>query len=151
MVNILTYLRPARGRRRKIKKAIEILRSKNIRPSMARIKILEYLTGTTDHPTVEMIYSRLLPEIPTLSKTTVYKTLELLVEANLARLLHMDENEARFDANVSDHGHFRCSRCGKVYDFEADLDSLETKGLGGFAVAEKNLIFKGSCPRCRTD
>lgn len=118
---------------------------------MARIKILEYLAGTTDHPTAEMIHSRLLAEIPTLSKTTVYKTLGLLVEANLARLLHMDENEARFDANVSDHGHFRCSRCGKVYDFEADLDSLETKGLEGFAVAEKNLIFKGSCPRCRTD
>lgn len=131
-----------------IKQTIEMLRSKNIRPSMARIRILDYLLGTTDHPTVEMIHRKLLPEIPTLSKTTVYKTMELLVEADLARLLHMDESEAHFDGNVDDHGHFKCKRCGQVYDFEVDLDALKTRNLDGFSIDEKNLFFSGFCPRC---
>ena len=131
-----------------MKKAIDLLNSKNIRPSMARIKILEYLAGTAEHPTVEMIYSKLLPVIPTLSKTTVYKTMELLVGSNLARTLHMDENEVRFDADVSDHGHFHCLRCGNVYDFEVDFGSVRTGGLEGFAIMKKDLFFKGFCPRC---
>lgn len=131
-----------------MEKAIKHLRSKNIRPSIARIKILDHLMNTNAHPTVDMIYTSLLPDIPTLSRTTVYKTMDLLVEAGLARLLQTEENEARYDVNVSDHGHFKCSRCGRLYDFAVNLDRLETGGLEGFAVNEKNVFFKGVCPRC---
>ncbi len=130
--------------------ALELLRSNNIHPSIARIKILSYLLAGTSHPTVDMIYTALLPEIPTLSKTTVYKTMDLLVEAKLARLVQADEVEAHYDADTSDHGHFKCSRCGKIYDFTVKLDCLETGGLEGFAVEEKNVIFKGVCYRCLT-
>lgn len=104
--------------------------------------------NSSSHPTVDMIYTSLLPEIPTLSKTTVYKTMDLLVEAGLARLVHADDKEAHYDANISDHGHFKCIRCGRVYDFTVNLDRLETGGLEGFAVDEKNVVFKGVCPRC---
>lgn len=98
-----------------------------------------------------MIHERLLPEIPTLSKTTVYNTLALLVEAGLARELHLEENEARYDADNSDHGHFLCTRCGRVYDFAVDLACLRTEGLAGFSIGEKNLFYKGVCPRCLGD
>ena len=131
--------------------AISALRSKNIRPSIARIKILEYLSHTTAHPTVEVIYHSLLPEIPTLSKATVYKTMSLLVEAGLARLLYGEDCEAHYDANISDHGHFQCTRCGRIYDFTVDLDNLEAEGLEGFTVVEKNIFFRGACPRCLSD
>ncbi len=46
----------------------DFLKSNNIKPSYQRIKIYEYLMGTTAHPTVDTIYRALLPEIPTLSK-----------------------------------------------------------------------------------
>jgi Fur family peroxide stress response transcriptional regulator len=131
-----------------ILKALERLRSKDIHPSIARIKILEYLMNTTSHPTVEMIHSDLLPEMPTLSKTTVYKTVDLLVESGLARLVQAEEHEAHYDADVSDHGHFVCSRCGRIYDLGINFECLELKGLEGFVVSEKNIIFKGFCPRC---
>ncbi len=130
--------------------ALELLRSNNIHPSIARIKILGYLLCSHSHPTVDMIYTALLPEIPTLSKTTVYKTMDLLVEANLARLVQADETEAHYDANTGDHGHFKCTRCGRIYDFTVKIDRLEIGGLEGFAVNEKNVIFKGICSRCLT-
>ena len=105
---------------------------------------------TDKHPSVDMIYNALLPEMPTLSRTTVYKTMDLLVENKLARLLHSEEHEARYDGDVSDHGHFKCLRCGRVYDFNVNLDCLETGGLDGFVVDEKYVLFKGVCSGCRT-
>lgn len=97
-----------------------------------------------------MIYTSLLPEMPTLSKTTVYKTMDLLIEAKLARLVHTDEKEAHYDADVSDHGHFKCTRCNRIYDFTINFDHIKTGGLAGFCVNEKNVVYKGICPRCLT-
>ena len=54
------------------------LKEKNIKPSLQRIKILEYLAGYPCHPTVDYIFNALHPEMPTLSKSTVYNTLKVL-------------------------------------------------------------------------
>ena len=52
-----------------------------ISPSITRIKIYEYLYGNKNHPTVNDVYISLSEEIPTLSKTTVYNTLKMFVNA----------------------------------------------------------------------
>lgn len=43
----------------------------NIRPSVQRMAIMGYLMSHSTHPTVDMIYNDLYPDMPTLSKTTV--------------------------------------------------------------------------------
>ena len=68
-----------------IENRVEILKNelvkKDIRPSYHRIKVLEYLFDHEDHPTADEIYAVLHSQIPTLSKTTVYNTLNSFVEA----------------------------------------------------------------------
>ena len=49
----------------------------NIKPSMQRIAIMEYLMEHPIHPSADDIYTALSPSMPTLSKTTVYNTLKL--------------------------------------------------------------------------
>ena len=44
----------------------------NIKPSMQRIAIMEYLMDHPIHPSADDIYTALSPSMPTLSKTTVY-------------------------------------------------------------------------------
>ena len=56
------------------------LKNHDIKPSYQRMKIFQYLLDNHVHPTVDTIYKALCPEIPTLSKTTVYNTLNLFVE-----------------------------------------------------------------------
>lgn len=56
------------------------LKEHGIKPSYQRMKVFQYLVDNHNHPTVDMIYKALCPEIPTLSKTTVYNTLNLFVE-----------------------------------------------------------------------
>jgi len=126
----------------------DFLKSNNIKPSYQRIKIYEYLMGTTAHPTVDTIYRALLPEIPTLSKTTVYNTLNLFVDNNIALLITIEENEARYDADTSVHGHFKCDNCGAVLDFKADISDILAPQLEGCQITEKHIYFRGTCSGC---
>ncbi|NLB32279.1 MAG: transcriptional repressor, partial [Tissierellia bacterium] len=74
------------------------LKKNNIRLTHQRLKVLEYLSNSTKHPTVEQIYKELKQEVPSLSKTTIYNTLNYLAELNLVKVLAIDDNEAHFDA-----------------------------------------------------
>ena len=73
----------------------EFLKENGIKPSYQRIKIYEYLVKYYNHPTVDMIYRELVPKIPTLSKTTVYNTLNLFIEKKITAIIVIDENETR--------------------------------------------------------
>ena len=123
--------------------------SGNIRPSLQRLKVLEYLDDHETHPTADEIYTDLQKEIPTLSKTTVYSTLSALAEADMIRVIHIGDNEYRYDIRTEDHGHFKCESCGTIYDFRVDLSSLDTDDLRNFEVRDKNVYFRGTCPNCR--
>lgn len=124
------------------------LRKKKIRLSHQRLKVLEYLTQNHNHPTAEQIYNGLHGEVPTLSRTTVYNTLNSLAEAGLVEIINIEDNETRYDINTVSHGHFKCLLCKKIYDFHIDIDSFETRELDGFEIQDKNVYFKGICPDC---
>ena len=126
----------------------ERLANNHIKPSYSRIKILAYIINQRSHPTVEEIYNELLIELPTLSKTTVYNTLNVLMEAKLIRLITIEENETRYDADLSEHGHFKCERCGHIYDFCISLENNAVEGLNGFLIDDINVYFKGVCQSC---
>lgn len=126
----------------------EYLLKNHIKPSYARIKILEYLVVKDTHPTVEEIYRALINEIPTLSKTTVYNTLKLFMEADIARIITIEENEARYDADIGNHGHFKCNECGKIYDFRIETDEIGVGELKNFKISEKSVYYKGICQEC---
>jgi Fur family peroxide stress response transcriptional regulator len=125
-----------------------LLSEHNIKPSYLRMQIMKYLVTKKNHPTVDEIYSELVKEIPTLSKTTVYNTLNLFIDANIARLVTIENNETRYDADTSDHGHFKCKKCGAIHDFRISDVVPETDDLKDFIVLEKNVYCIGICPRC---
>lgn len=124
------------------------LKKNNIRLTHQRLKVLEYLSNSTKHPTVEQIYKELKQEVPSLSKTTIYNTLNYLAELNLVKVLAIDDNEAHFDAVTETHGHFKCDSCGEIYDFDIQIDSCNTENLDNFKINEKVVYFKGTCPGC---
>jgi Fur family transcriptional regulator, peroxide stress response regulator len=109
---------------------------------------LEYLHRKENHPTAIEIYSFLSPEIPSLSKTTIYNILNTFVEAGLIRTLGIEDNEMRYDLLLSNHGHFRCEVCGEITNFAIDIDRFPLEGLDQYQIKEKNVYFKGLCPNC---
>lgn len=124
------------------------LKKNKINMSYQRLKVLEYLTQNHCHPTVDQIFTDLHKDISTLSKTTVYNTLKVLSEAGFVRVITIEDNEARYDINTENHGHFKCESCGTIYDFSIDIDSLTCKDLNNFQINDKSVYFKGICKRC---
>ena len=124
------------------------LREHKIMPSVQRIRIFDTLLGTTEHPTVDTIYQSLAKEIPTLSKTTVYNTLKLFQEKGLVIVVNIEDNETRYDADTSFHGHFKCQSCGSVIDFAISEEDRKINSLKGFQVDESHFYLKGICKKC---
>jgi len=125
------------------------LAKKGLRPSHVRVQVFRYLLEHRTHPTAEEIFSSLAEEMPTLSRTSVYNTLRAFTEAGLVKIITVEGDKVRFDADLSDHGHFRCSRCGKIYDFGFSFDGLRWEGLEDFEVESKELYLRGLCPECK--
>lgn len=127
----------------------ETLLSKNISPSFHRIKVYEYLLNNKIHPSVDKIYSELHTLIPTLSKTTIYNTLKTFIEHNIVMPITIEENEVRYDADVTFHGHFKCVECENLYDI-FDLDKKFTKidNIDGHKINGIHIYFKGVCKDC---
>lgn len=124
------------------------LKNNKIRLSFQRLKVLEYLIDNRCHPTVDKIYSDLYRDIPTLSKTTIYNTLNALVKAKMVKVINIEDNETRYDIDTKNHGHFKCESCGTVYDFGINIDDFTYTGLNNFVINDKNVYFKGVCPGC---
>lgn len=131
--------------------AIDYLNENGIKPSIQRIAVMEYLLKYRSHPTADEIYQALSPEMPTLSKTTVYNTLRLFVEQGAAVMLTIDERNANFDADVRPHAHFYCKQCTRIYDLPVKAKQLlqTTEVPDEFQVDEASLYVKGVCKDCK--
>ena len=120
------------------------------RYSKQRELIYQCLMGTDEHPTAEMVYQWLKPGNPSLSLGTVYRNLNLLAEEGV--ITRMPFPIERYDAVTRPHPHFRCRKCGAVYDlggvsYDAELDE-KAGTLSGHQVDHHDLIFTGTCTHC---
>jgi Fe2+ or Zn2+ uptake regulation protein len=96
----------------------------------------------------DRIYNDLQKEVPTLSKTTIYNTLDTLKNAGLVKVVNIEDNEVRYDSITEDHGHFKCESCERIFDFDINFNSFVTNGLSNFKINNKDVYFKGLCPNC---
>lgn len=125
-----------------------MLRERGIKATTQRIMILGYLDGNEEHPTVERIHSDLRHDAPTLSKTTVYNTLQLLHGAGLVDVLTISGTEGRYELAHGMHHHLLCKACGTVYDIDVSCPYLGGMLDGEHKIDEVHGYFKGTCRHC---
>lgn len=129
-------------------RAKSILCENNVRPSVVRISVLDYLLSNRTHPPADEIYKALEGNIPTLSKTSVYNTLKLLVDKSIIKAIDIDQQQVRYDGHTDFHGHFRCDRCNLIYDMDMEEPKLNPEG---FSVKQKEVYYYGICNRCAVE
>lgn len=124
------------------------LMSHGIKPSVQRTAILGYLMNHKTHPTADEIYRALQPEMPTLSRSTVYNALWLMADAGAIEALGVDRTNARFDYSPRPHAHMVCDRCGAIID--ADLPAIDINHIGphGSRIDRVSITYHGLCPSC---
>ena len=124
------------------------LRLKGIKASFQRLSIYDYLRHTTSHPSVSQIFTDLHPTIPSLSRATVYNTINLFVDKKIVIPVQVDGPEARYDLAEPRHAHFHCVSCQKIFDIAIEEIGIP-EPLADFEVQEAQLHYKGLCPQCR--
>ncbi|MCR5607313.1 MAG: transcriptional repressor [Treponema sp.] len=122
---------------------VKLISNCGIRPSVQRLAIYEYLANSIEHPSVDMVFASLSPSYPTLSRTTVYNTIHTFVEKGIVREVYVKDGESRYDANLSPHLHFICSKCGKIIDiFDAEDGINDIQDICSKSVMKKNPGYK---------
>jgi Fe2+ or Zn2+ uptake regulation protein len=120
-----------------------------IKPSLIRIKVLEYLKLTKEHPDAEKIYQKLLKDIPTLSRTSIYNTLKVMVEKGIIKEIMIEEEEIRYDGINERHAHLKCIKCNKLYDLKLKCKScLKSADLHDVKIFDEHVYLVGICKKC---
>lgn len=117
-----------------------------------RDAILSYLRSTDIHPSADMVYAQLKPQIPDLSLGTVYRNLSMFRQQGTIASVGTVNGVERFDGNTMPHVHFICNDCSAVIDMpQLQVPEKMTRTaemqIGG-RVANCSLTFTGQCSQC---
>ncbi len=103
------------------------------------------------HLTADEVYDIVKKRVSHISLGTVYRNLEMLVETGQASKIDLGEGKRRFDSRTDRHHHFRCLRCGRVYNVPYfPLDDIKSKVLKGatFKITDMQVVLEGICETC---
>jgi Fur family peroxide stress response transcriptional regulator len=132
---------------------VEGLKRAGLRLTPQRVAICQLLAESKDHPTASMIYHALLPQFPTLSLATVYKTLDVLKRLGLVHALgDAGDGAEHYDADLTPHINLVCVRCHRVSDLEDEtIQEVEHRVAvrSGYEIQGARIVYYGLCPSCR--
>jgi Fur family peroxide stress response transcriptional regulator len=137
----------------RIEQMIAALREAGMRITPQRVAVCEALVATDSHPTAQDLFDQLSARYATLSRATVYNTLEALIDLDLAQPLVVDSDGAmRYDANLAPHAHLVCTRCHRVEDFQPHTLARQLAAVSaatGYAFRGLCTFYHGLCPECQ--
>lgn len=125
----------------------KLFKLNKFRATPQRIAVYKYLCENRTHPDADEIYKSVIQMHPSFSKTTVYNALGALEKQGLIIKINIDSERVRYDSNVKLHGHFICSKCGKIHDF--GIDGIKSRLQDDFEVNKQSVYFSGICPECK--
>lgn len=127
-----------------------------------RQAILKVLNKTEKHVSAEDIYHKVHKKYPNVGLTTVYRTLDLLVDMGLVSKFDFGDGRARYELtegpHATHHHHLVCRNCGRIIDY-ADYLEDEVKMVNkverllekrhDFKIDSHQLHFYGVCGKCK--
>ncbi len=128
--------------------SLEVLSGQGLVLTLQRRAILQFLHERQGHWTAEAIYAELRPRYGSLSRATVYKTLELLCEAGELQCLRLRRDVAHFDTFTGPHHHFLCDECGAIIDLPLECPINARGRVEGHRVDRCVAFFTGVCEGC---
>ena len=133
------------------------------RLTLGRDAVLDVLSRTEDHLSAEDIYIRVHETYPAIGLTSVYRTLDMLVNIGLVYKFDFGDGRARFELaegpkGKDHHHHLVCTGCGRIVNYRDFIDeevALLKKAEEGlsekhnFAITNHLIQFYGLCEDCR--
>ena len=134
----LSSLRPAGGKR-----------------SSKRDRVVQVFLRQEGHVSADDLFDQVRREAPGTGRATVYRTLQWLVGAGIARKVDFGEGRSRFEPSYRHPRHFHliCTTCHSSSEFlSSDVESLleEIAAARHFKTSQATVQISGTCEQCRT-
>jgi Fur family ferric uptake transcriptional regulator len=134
----LSTLRPAGGKR-----------------STKRDRIVQLFLRQEGHVSADDLFEHVRREAAGIGRATVYRTLQWMVDAGIARKVDFGEGRSRFEPSYRHPRHFHliCNTCHSSSEFlSSDVESLmeEIASARNFAATQSVVQIYGTCEQCRT-
>jgi len=130
---------------------IERCRTHQLKITPQRVAIYREMMRKAEHLTADEVFQRVRNEYPNISFDTVNRTLSTFSEIGVLDVVEVFGGGRRFDRDPSEHHHFHCSECRRVFDFYGtDLSGIEIPEsiLGKSHITGRRLVLKGVCESC---
>jgi len=130
------------------------LREKELPITSQRLVIAELLLHAPGHLSAEDVASQVVEHGHKVGLATVYRTIDLLVDAGLVVERDFGEGFRRFEParDVRKHEHLLCSVCGAIEEFRDERIEKITSNIAtvrGFSRERHQLVIHGVCRACQ--
>ena len=103
----------------------EKLKLYGLRPTMARTRIGMMLLDKPKHLSADQVHEKLKQKGYTISKATVYNTLNAFSECGIVSEVTIDPSRTYYDSRTTPHHHFFNIDTGQLVDIASDDMSVE--------------------------
>ncbi len=134
---------------------VAALQERGLRLTAQREAVCEAIFGCPGHICAEHILKMVVARRPDLrtNKTTVYRTLDLLLDLGLVAEHKCGDGRAQYEpAFRGRHSHLICRKCGELLDLDHDLEESlrgQLRARHGFRAELESYPLFGLCASCR--
>jgi Fur family ferric uptake transcriptional regulator len=131
------------------------LRKKNLKLTQERRVILDEMSGSERHFGPEELMLQLRDKGKRVSRATVYRTLDLLVDSGVVKKVCLGPQQFYYESlakKEQKHSHLVCLKCGRIVEFS---DSQTEERIGqicyehGFRMTSRCFQVFGFCSQCK--
>ncbi len=131
----------------------EFVKSKNLRHTPQRGKILDVFLATEKHVSVDDLYKLVKRQYPNIGYTTVYRTMKLFSESGLCEEIDFGDGRERFEHKYGHehHDHLICVKCGRFIEVSSpEIEKIQEMMAKkySFATTRHKLDIFGVCNGC---
>lgn len=136
-----------------IRPFLEFLKKKDLKFTSQRELIMGAVFSGHKHFTADQLFEEIRKKDRAISRATVYRTLALLVEAELLDANDFSRGQTYYERKLGyqHHDHLVCVSCGKIIEFQSpEIEKMQdevTERYGFKSVYHRHQIF-GQCSRC---
>jgi len=132
----------------------EYLLKRDLKNTPERATILNEIEGINQHFEPDTLLFRLKNKHVKISRATIYRTLELLLDCGLVKKNIFENGITLYEKNFGTHAHdhFLCMQCGKIIEFfDQDLNKIHVRlaKKHEFLITDYSHQIYGRCKNCK--
>ncbi len=139
-----------------IQKFKAVLKAESLRLTPQRIAILTDVLESDEHRECDSIFASLREKNIFVSRATIYRTLDILEQADFVRRLDFGDGPSRYENKIAHphHDHLICLNCGSILEFvdmEVEARQVQLARERNFQLISHVHQLFGYCPTCHVE